>query len=273
MTLAENRRLTFRIGINLGDVIVKDNDLLGDAVNVAARLESQAEPGGLCISGTVYDQIVGKLDLQFEIAGELSLKNIPRPIRAYKFGGSGASTAPTAPAPIAPPPAPPKSRDRFLLALAGAVGLVLVAVSAILIGRDQIPASAPAIPGPQTATRSPASAALRTRFDGVWSGSWCPRAWRSREAFCAARVVRVTGGRIDMESGQPGQPGYTKISGTISESGEVQISGTGVGSQGTGRGLPFSVELRGRVQGEMMTTAGQFENGREIEFNLTRTQR
>ena len=76
-----------------------------------------------------------------------------------------------------------------------------------------------------------------------------------------------------MESGEPGKPGYTKVSGTISADGAVQMTGTGVSGQGSGRGLPFSVELRGRVQGEMMTTAGKFQNGRDIDFNLTRTQR
>ena len=80
----------FRVGVNLGDVVVKNEDLLGDGVNVAARLETMAEPGGICISSSVYDQITGKLDLGFQDIGEQTLKNISRPIRVYRVSGAGA---------------------------------------------------------------------------------------------------------------------------------------------------------------------------------------
>ncbi|WP_436638032.1 adenylate/guanylate cyclase domain-containing protein [Microbaculum sp. FT89] len=78
-----DRRLEFRIGINVGDVVVQGDDLLGDGVNVAARLEATAEPGSLCVSAAVHDQIAGKLALDFVDLGELRLKNIERPVRAY----------------------------------------------------------------------------------------------------------------------------------------------------------------------------------------------
>ena len=80
--------MLFRIGINLGDVVVKGDDLLGDGVNVAARLEGLAQPGGILISSSVYDQITGKLDLGFEDMGEQALKNISRPIRAFRVSGA-----------------------------------------------------------------------------------------------------------------------------------------------------------------------------------------
>jgi class 3 adenylate cyclase len=83
-TLPEERRMHFRIGVNLGDVMVKGDDLLGDGVNVAARLEGIAEPGGIYVSSSVYDQIAGKLDLGFVDLGDQMLKNIDRPIRAYR---------------------------------------------------------------------------------------------------------------------------------------------------------------------------------------------
>ena len=83
-TLPEDRRMHFRIGVNLGDVMVKGDDLLGDGVNVAARLEGIAEPGNIYVSSSVYDQIAGKLDLGFVDLGEKSLKNIDRPIRTYR---------------------------------------------------------------------------------------------------------------------------------------------------------------------------------------------
>ena len=80
----EDRRMEFRIGINLGDIIVRGTDILGDGVNVAARLESLAMPGGVCVSGKVYDDVAHKLDLRFEDIGLQHVKNIPRPIRAYR---------------------------------------------------------------------------------------------------------------------------------------------------------------------------------------------
>src|SRR5512135_1651853 len=76
-------RMQFRIGINLGDVIVQGVDLLGDGVNVAARIQQSTEPGGICISGSVHEQIQNKLSLEFKLLGELPYKNIAKPIRTY----------------------------------------------------------------------------------------------------------------------------------------------------------------------------------------------
>src|SRR5262245_41215342 len=77
------RRIVFRMGINLGDVVVDDADLLGDGVNVAARLEQLCEPGGVLISGTVYDHLQGKIGLALDYRGEQRVKNIARPVRTY----------------------------------------------------------------------------------------------------------------------------------------------------------------------------------------------
>ncbi len=82
--LPENRKMEFRIGINLGDVIVEGERIYGDGVNVAARLESLAEGGGVCISGTVHDQIETKLTLGYQFLGEHTVKNITKPIRVYR---------------------------------------------------------------------------------------------------------------------------------------------------------------------------------------------
>ena len=83
--LPKHRRMRFRIGVNLGDVIEKtDGTVYGDGVNIAARLEALAEPGGVTISGTTYDQVDGKLDTGFEYLGEKEVKNIARPVRAYR---------------------------------------------------------------------------------------------------------------------------------------------------------------------------------------------
>jgi adenylate cyclase len=82
--LPENRRMEFRIGVNLGDVIEEGDTIYGDGVNIAARLESLAESGGICISGTAFDQIGKKVPLGYEFLGEQKVKNIEKPIRVYK---------------------------------------------------------------------------------------------------------------------------------------------------------------------------------------------
>src|SRR5262249_51208117 len=79
------KRMHFRIGINQGDVVVDDTRVYGEGVNIAARLESIAEPGGICVSAKVQDEIAGKLDVQWEDLGPQSLKNIAQPIRVYRF--------------------------------------------------------------------------------------------------------------------------------------------------------------------------------------------
>ncbi|MBR0691619.1 adenylate/guanylate cyclase domain-containing protein [Bradyrhizobium lablabi] len=91
---AEDRRVAFRVGINIGDVIVEPHDIFGDSVNIAARLESIAEPGGICISSAAYDQIRDKVEVEFADLGEQNLKNIDRPVRAYAVlqGGSNPPT-------------------------------------------------------------------------------------------------------------------------------------------------------------------------------------
>jgi class 3 adenylate cyclase len=95
--LPDDRQVRFRIGVNLGDVMVQGEDLLGDGVNVAARLQTAAEPGGICISGGVYDQIRNKLSLSFKPLGELNYKNIPQAVRTFAIAeaeGLGALPSP-----------------------------------------------------------------------------------------------------------------------------------------------------------------------------------
>src|SRR6516162_5551129 len=98
----EERRIRFRIGINLGDVIAESDDIFGDGVNVAARLEALAEPGGICISLTVRDQIRDKLAYAFEDLGEQSVKNIARPVRVYALHPGAIAGLPAPSAPAAP---------------------------------------------------------------------------------------------------------------------------------------------------------------------------
>ena len=83
--LPENRRMLFRIGVNLGDIVEEDDRIYGDGVNIAARLEGLAEAGGICISGTAFDQVKGKLDVGYRYLGEHTVKNIKEPVRVYRM--------------------------------------------------------------------------------------------------------------------------------------------------------------------------------------------
>jgi TolB-like protein/class 3 adenylate cyclase len=104
---ADDKRLAFRVGINIGDVIVEPHDIFGDGVNIAARLEGIAEPGGICISASAYEQVVGKVAIVFTDLGEQSLKNIARPVRTYALVPNGSRrsilTSGTAPSPVSAP--------------------------------------------------------------------------------------------------------------------------------------------------------------------------
>jgi adenylate cyclase len=86
-----DNRIEFRIGINLGDVIVDGDDLYGDGVNIAARIEALADPGGVFFSNTVHDHVRDRLPFTFEDLGEQQVKNIARPVRVYRVGGIGAA--------------------------------------------------------------------------------------------------------------------------------------------------------------------------------------
>src|SRR5271156_2097182 len=111
------RQVRFRIGINLGDVMLHGQDLLGDGVNVAARLQTAAEPGGICISGSVHDQISNKLSLSFLSLGEMNFKNIQVPVRTFSIThAQGHGDLPS--------PKPPGSGSRSAVWIAA--GLVLL---------------------------------------------------------------------------------------------------------------------------------------------------
>src|SRR5215208_3571871 len=86
--VAAERRMDFRIGIHQGDIVVEDDDIFGDGVNIAARLEGVAEPGGICVSARVQEDAAGRLDLAFEDLGEPALKNIARAVRVYRVRGT-----------------------------------------------------------------------------------------------------------------------------------------------------------------------------------------
>src|SRR6266404_860981 len=112
-----DHRLELRIGVNLGDVIVDGENIFGDGVNIAARLEALARPGTICISHTVYDQVRNKLDLEYRPLGSHRVKNIAQPVRAYAVGVPAAAPRPS-------------RRRRAFFAAAGAAALALVGLVA-----------------------------------------------------------------------------------------------------------------------------------------------
>ena len=132
----EDRRLAFRIGINVGDIIVEDGDILGDGVNVAARLEALAEPGGICIARNVYNQVKGKLSVALVASGSHQVKNIAEPVETFRVALDGAPVRRAVPRPGI---AGPRAR-RWLMPAAGA----LIAIVALAGAWQFWPAAPPA---------------------------------------------------------------------------------------------------------------------------------
>jgi adenylate cyclase len=134
--LPEDRRMEFRIGINLGDVIQEGERIYGDGVNIAARLEGLADPGGICISGSAYEQIENKLALGYEYMGEHTVKNIVKPVRVYRV-----PTAPEALKKVTDKSRPARRWQR--VARAVVIALVSVAAVAVAIWKFYRPSSPP----------------------------------------------------------------------------------------------------------------------------------
>lgn len=149
------RQVKFRIGVNLGDVMVHNSDLLGDGVNVAARLQGAAAPGGICISGSVYDQIRNKLSLGFESLGEQRFKNIPQPVRTFSLSGTNDVGQ-------LPPSKKPSGRPGALIgSTVAALLLLLIAGGYWAYSTGQFSA-APKSGGQAPATAGPVSAVLKS---------------------------------------------------------------------------------------------------------------
>ncbi len=149
-TADQDNQLVLRIGINLGDVVESGDDLMGDAVNVAVRLESIAPHGGICVSAAIYEQIVGKLTLGAEDMGEQHVKNIPRPIHAYRLTNEGATPV------VAVTPAAAKRPSRLVVGAGAVAILAIVAIGGAWLLHEK---SEPAVPAAQTAAAPAASPA------------------------------------------------------------------------------------------------------------------
>src|SRR5271167_169500 len=148
MAYPASRQMSFRIGITIGDVVERNGDLLGDGVNIAARLEGIAPVGGICISRTVYEQVANKLSVQFADIGEQQVKNIPTPVHAYKIEMRQDDALAGTPAKKSV-----KSASWVMpaaIALACVVALGIAAFAYLTMGRPSAPQSA-SQPNPATA--------------------------------------------------------------------------------------------------------------------------
>jgi len=158
----EERRNRFRIGINLGDVIAKGDDIFGDGVNIAARLQALAEPGGICVSGVVRDQVRDRLDYTFEDMGEQSVKNIARPVRVYALSRQSRADLPMAGVPIALP----RRRHSVVPPVTAAIVAVL-AIAAMVWWVWPPTRSSPTTPAAVAATTSVAQPLIAPRLSIV----------------------------------------------------------------------------------------------------------
>jgi TolB-like protein/class 3 adenylate cyclase/Tfp pilus assembly protein PilF len=158
-------RIEWRIGIHQGDIVVEDGDIFGDGVNIAARLEGLAQPGGVCVSARVQEDVAGKIDLAFEDLGEQQLNNIARPVHVYAIRPSGA-----APTLVDASPAEPARARRFVTRQHAFIAAALIAVLGIAsavwwaLPQRGVPAAAVPAPSPQSPPGSASVAIPRLSF-------------------------------------------------------------------------------------------------------------
>jgi TolB-like protein/class 3 adenylate cyclase/Flp pilus assembly protein TadD len=161
--ILDDKRITFRIGVNLGDVIADGDDIYGDGVNIAARLEALAEPGGICISRTVRDHIGDRLPYVFDDIGEQNVKNIAQPVHAFAVSAATVASLPEVAVPAQPSALPRRSTARLAViagSLVAVIGIGLTAWWAWPKGNPTaVPAQAPAVAGAQHTPTSEAKVA------------------------------------------------------------------------------------------------------------------
>ena len=254
--LPENRRVQFRIGVNLGDVLRQGEDLLGDGVNVAARLQTAAAPGGICLSGSVYDQILNKLALSFKPMGEMSFKNIPQPVRTFSIVGNvGESVL----------PAPVQARKRSGAMIAGAaLAAVLVLGGGLWFWSQHSTGPAAATAAATSVAATDAAGAFTGEIDGRYAGPICFGPASDDPARCFRAEATLEKGRFSGKwDGR--DPGVTVIlAGTVSATGASEIDVHGEKTDGT-RVFRFSVF--GNMGRGKLAAAGAFPNGRSVTLD------
>jgi class 3 adenylate cyclase len=295
--LEPSRQVKFRMGINLGDVLIQGDDLMGDGVNVAARLQTAAEPGGICISGSVHDQIVNKLSLSFQSLGEKSFKNIHLPVRTFSITETEERRALPSPKPGGPPSGAAKwiagAVVAALLALGGgywaytirernnaaqpAPAIATVAQPAPEATTPSAPAPVAMPPAPTTKAAAPsgeptamkAAAPHETKprvgvakFDGTYSGQLCFGQTATEPLQCHKREGTIHGDKITGEWVEMVNKGVTMfLTGDITPSGDATILLHSQKEDGTG---VSTSNLRGTVRDGMLAASGKSRRGRSV---------
>ena len=297
--LAQDRQVKFRMGINLGDVLIQGDDLMGDGVNVAARLQTAAEPGGICISGSVHDQIVNKLSLSFQSLGEKSYKNIQQPVRTFSI----TETEGRRPLPSPKPAGPPRGAAKWvagvivaLLAVGGGYWAYTVrernnaapATAAVAQPTQPTPEAAkpseaaPALAPPAAATNAtptssapvamkaaaPRAATSSVRagpFDGTYSGKVCYGETRNEPAQCHSGEGTIGGGKITGQWVVAHQAGITMyMTGDVTKSGDITIE---LHSERPDGSSVSTIDLTGTVRDGQIDASGKFRRGRPATLN------
>jgi class 3 adenylate cyclase len=162
----EDKRIAFRIGVNLGDVIIDGDDIYGDGVNIAARLEALAEPGGVCISRTVRDHVGDRLPYTFEDIGEQSVKNIAQPVHAWAMSAPAVASLPEVALPAQSAAAPRRSPARWVTVAAASLVLVIGIGATVwwVWPQRSVPAAAVPTDTPQSPVGSANAAIPRLSF-------------------------------------------------------------------------------------------------------------
>ena len=289
--LPPSRQVRFRMGINLGDVMEQGQDLMGDGVNVAARLQTAAEPGGICISGSVHDQVRNKLSLSFLSLGEKNYKNIQQPVRTFSITeAEGVGVLPAA------KPEAAGSGGAAKWIAAGAVLLLLLAGGGywaytasqrnveVQQPRPIAPAAAPAPPleaakpaveKPATAQSAPnaappsavaavapsaANAVGASPNDGVYSGPICYGQTPKFPRRCFDRQGTITGKKIAGQWLEAPEAGVTMfLTGDITPSGDVKIEMHSQKPDGT---IVVLIDLEGTLHDGLIDASGSFRRGR-----------
>jgi class 3 adenylate cyclase len=285
--LPASRQVRFRIGINLGDVMLHGQDLLGDGVNVAARLQTAAEPGGICISGSVHDQITNKLSLSFQPLGEMNFKNIRQPVRTFSITEAEDRGAIPAAKPARFGRRPAVWIVAGIVLLSGA-GYWIYSASENKADRPHTIAAvaqpaaantvAPPVSQPEAKTAATPSEPLpgenpqrsagpskatknQGRYDGVYSGQICYSQTAKEPERCYQAAGVISGAKI---AGQWTMGVEKKVSmllaGDVSTAGDVKIELV-MNSVPDGSRLA-TINFTGTVRSGLVSAAGSFRKGR-----------
>ncbi len=272
--LPPSRQVRFRIGINLGDVMLHGQDLLGDGINVAARLQTAAEPGGICISGSVHDQIRNKLSLSFQSLGDMSFKNIQQPVRTFSITEGEDRSALPSPKPRGAKSGPVTWIVAGLLLVAGG-GYWSYAVKERIKAdhaRDiAAAAQSHTTPAPQPAPaadtqRSPSVAAATApvhtgSHDGVYAGQICYGQTPKEPQRCYQAKGTISGSKIVSQWTMGREKKVNLIlDGHVAKSGDVTIE-IEMHSAADGTRVA-SIDLTGTLRGGLINASGTFKKGR-----------